>query len=266
MVWKQLPFLLSCIVFITGTAIIGTAVDAPPVKRGSPEHVARLKWLIQNLANAHNTRPKVFRRGPTAYPLFNEEYDENEQRRVKRVLAELVGEMGDELWPLLIEVHDDRYALTIEADERSENESVNSLCLEMTDDLMLPFNRHMPKVDLGNNYRLYPKSKWSPLGKDVSIRKWAAARPDKKLHELQIEICELTIAAIPTMKELSELEKEKFIAGQKGEIDMIRKTGEPVVRKDRFRGEYYVIYSAKRIAKYREKHEQLNNQSSKTEE
>ena len=163
------------------------------------------------------------------------------------------------MWPLRLEEEDTTYALSFEADDLVENHTVQSLCRKMTYDLLLPFERNMPKVNLGNHYQLSPKSRWSPFGREVGMKKWdamkqwAAARPGKRLHELQIAVCEQAIAAAPTMQELSEEEQREMIGGLTKEINAIRKSGQPVVIKTRFQGEYYVTYSAERLEALRQK-------------
>jgi len=222
---------------------------------------AELDALIDALANRVNTAPKIVdrfsRQGDNGIPLFNEEYDGNEQGRVKAALGKLNASDGNELWPRLVAHFDDkRYAFTYcDGQGMTHNASVGLMCQMIAyDDLELAFLQHSPGSPRAHlpagRCRVRP-----PQWDDKDFRAWLDERQGKQLYELQIDLCEWAIATPAALKRLSANQRQEFIEKVKKQIETLKKTQRPVTDKTRFEDTWYSCFSPKRIKTLREEYE-----------
>ena len=138
--------------------------------------------------------------------------DEKEATRVNAALKEVV-QQSEKLWPELLEhLSDERYCTTIGQDAGyPRNCSVGDVCqIIIGETLSEPYFRHMQATrKVYHRYRI-------PFGKDkAKLRDWCLARKDKKLFELQIELCELII---------KDMQESDFTAAVKKEIEALQKS------------------------------------------
>jgi acyl carrier protein len=211
-----------------------------------------LEELIDALANRINRAPKIIDRGQMSEPLFDEDYDAEEQRRVKQALRTLNEQAGNELWPHLVaNLDDQRYALTFVGDYRAQNETVGSLCRKMAErDLLLPYLQYAPSVDkrVGLEYPNYRFNEWTP-----SLTSAYARRQEKQLSALPIEMCEWAMTEAPALAELSPEQKQKFVEQVSKEITKLKETRQPVVETSRFHGDFHATFSAEQARRLRER-------------
>src|SRR5262245_6910815 len=67
----------------------------PDAERSEPERIRELDGMIEALANRKNPAPKVVKTGRDSLPVFEDNYDPEEQRRVKQALLELNKRVGN---------------------------------------------------------------------------------------------------------------------------------------------------------------------------
>jgi HEAT repeat protein len=149
--------------------------------------------LVDALAN-HNEPPKLaegaFIEGTVDPPIFDENYDWVEQRRVSKALHVLIKRKGEELWPHLVRHLDDqRYSLTRSIDDHGKNLTVGSLCREIAwQDVTEPFQGLWPSSSLlpgGLGVIHFARPPWWR-----TLEEWSRSWKDKQLWELQIELGE----------------------------------------------------------------------------
>ena len=86
--------------------------------------------------------------GGATFPLFDQDYDWAEQRRVRLALEAMMRTKSDELWwRMLANVSDGRYVLTASHGSQAKNFTLGGLCADIVDlRLCLGFTSHLPSV------------------------------------------------------------------------------------------------------------------------
>jgi hypothetical protein len=170
--------------------------------------------LVSQLAT---TNPKATIRGePGDQEAVWDKFDAKEGARVHDAIKEVI-QQSEKLWPELIEhLSDDRYCTTIGHDAGyPRNCSVGDICqMVIGQTLSEPYYRHMQATkQVYRRYRI-------PLAKDkTKLREWCLARKEKKLFELQIELCELII---------KDQQESDFTAAVKKEIEGLKKSRQAI--------------------------------------
>jgi hypothetical protein len=164
----------------------------PSTKR-SGKSVAQLVDDIRN----RNKPPKLVERSkgrPRTLALFQETYDWKEDKRVLKALNELYQEESADLWEKLVRIKKDkRYCVTLVIVKTDDAEvyTVGDICFNLAyDRLVGVFQQHLPPSEL----------KEGPLVMDIGIEDlgaWRKKRAEKPLYQLQIEVCQLALRALP---------------------------------------------------------------------
>jgi HEAT repeat protein len=187
--WLAVRLVVAAVVLCCNPGVYAQAPKADPTAVPADE----FEQLVNALAN-HNEPPKLakdaFANGITHPPIFDENYDWVEQRRVHKALHVLVKRNGAELWPHLVRHLDDqRYALTCAFDDDGKNFTVGTFC------------REMARSNVAEPFRgLWPSSHLLPGAVGVihfarppwwrTLEEWSRSWKDKQLWELQIELGE----------------------------------------------------------------------------
>jgi hypothetical protein len=234
----------------SGQIAEGQQLSTPPTAKEFRE------W-INELAN-RNPEPKIASRGGSeSWPIFPEDFDFDEQKRVRTRLLSLPPLEGNDLWPILCEHRSDaRYCLTyINRYGYTENASIGWMCREMTrGDLLFAYRQYSKRIP-GTETEGQDNALWEPSVEDGFLGKeWFAARKGRQLWELQIEMCEWAIAKAPALEKLSEKGRGEFVQKVTAEIERLKKTREPAVLRTRFHGEGYGIVNRERAQSFREKY------------
>ncbi|MBI3860432.1 MAG: hypothetical protein HY290_00900 [Planctomycetia bacterium] len=166
---------------------------------------SNLDALIDALEN-HNPPPKIDDRGAEGAVLFDENYNWDEQDRVKDALSTLIAAEGNELWARLIEHMDDkRYSLTYEFDGHIVNATIGQFCREIAmRDIIFPYRRHLPYSMKGASPRHY-REIFNPLNdlrEGLEAWAWYRSRKGDSLRKLQIEVCSWALDKSPALHEL----------------------------------------------------------------
>ncbi len=256
-------------IFVQTTVVLlwlaGSAFGQPVSATAATERGRELEAMVDALANRSQKSPPVMvERGQRELPAFDESYDAVEQQRVRKALIELNKQVGNELWPLLVAHADDkRYACTFEGDYRAENHTVGSLCFRMAnEDLLRAYRLHVPDLDdLRNAEPERPYSRFPRLWPDDLLEggfvKWARKHPDLEMYEAQIAICEWAVGKATSLEGISDKKKKQFVTDLTKQIATLKETKQPIVEKQRFRGEYYATISAKSARELREEAERV---------
>ncbi len=192
---------------------------------------AAISALIGSLVNK-NKKPTMVAvstsLAPGENPLFDDDYDWNEDARVRRVIADLSRFDRDELWHSLIEhIDDEQYSLAFAFNDGARIASVGQLCWRsMANDLEMPYFDVSPGIDRGHAlFQLLS------LKTKENLKKWEHDHADVPLYKQQIEMCEGALNRIQTVKTatpIPESEKSQFSVDVKKLIDTLRKTKKPI--------------------------------------
>jgi hypothetical protein len=184
------------------------------------------KKAIDAIAS-RNPEPSIFGEAPDKKALFEKSYDWKDQKRVEKAIQLLVDHV-EEAWPELVNHYsDNRYCITYEAFDNATNFTVGGVChWIIADALTEPSLRNWPRrAGIHVLFRLREPL----LDPNEDLQKWCLARRDKKLYELQIEVCQIAIAKVPTIiPELSDLQRHDLIKAIELEIASLQKTHKSV--------------------------------------
>jgi hypothetical protein len=237
------------ILALVGGAWVGPAAE-PPAHRDA-KAVAR---LIDDLANRKPPPPllKDPSGGNKEIPLFPEDYDWDEQNRVRRALAELNDETTVEAWEELVKrIGDKRYCLTVK-DETSGiytngHWTVGSFCQFLArKKLICVYQQHL-KEGPGVH---------RPWGLDIgldgpnALAEWRKKRMDRSFAELQVEVCERALRALPRREGIPQSQKDWARRSIEGELEQLKRTKRPVLRRTSLGPNGF--YSAKNARECRE--------------
>jgi hypothetical protein len=222
------------------------------VKRPAKSGPVDVRKLIDVLEN-HNRKPRYVDRGSGVKALFDKKYDWSEQERVERAIQNLM-DHSEEAWAELLKHMDDRrYCITYEVSGDAVNEDVGGTCRSLVvDSLAMAYIGHIPHESsvAWSNLRIPEIAR----GDNAKLIAWCRKRSDKKLYELQIEMCEWAIRAVADLdvseEEVSEKDREKSIAEIKAQIETLRKRKKAVKVNNLFWGDthYYTRDMARKVS------------------
>src|SRR5205823_3344939 len=149
--------------------------------------------LIDSLAN-HNDKPPLVHveaGGRPTNPLFSEDYDWQEDKRVREVAHQLSRQHSDALWlGLLNHVDDERYAISYDFNGNTKIKTIGDLCWsKANNDIQWPYRQFIP-MDPDTGFRLYTLE---VLLSPDDLKEWFAKHKDIPLYQQQLELCELAI-------------------------------------------------------------------------
>lgn len=212
------------------------------------------KQLIDALAN-HNPKPKLVETYADGYtPLFDANYDWREYDRVTKAVR-FLKRHAEEVWPELLRHFDDpRYCITVGTIDidSATNYTVGQVCQRIVRQwLTAAHERHTHYLILNKlDYWSLHDPKTVKASED--LKTWCDARKDKKLYELQIDMCRWAIGQAAKINQEPE-RREAFIKALQVEIEAIEHTRAPVgyIWIGEGRGDA-VPYNVKKAAKLRD--------------
>ncbi len=190
----------------------------------------------------------LLRLGPTQVPLFAVDFDWADQKRVRAAVASLDKIATSVEWDQLLEhINEERYCITIVKDEYHDprNYSVGALCDSVARHYLSgPFLDNLGFDDRDRPIRISYKQD------DMrDLREWRKNRKQLRLDQLQLEIGERILSAVPAIKFVSEAERDKLSLEIAGKIEMIKRTGLPIMTP--FWNESLSIYTSAQAATIR---------------
>lgn len=220
------------------------AQNAAP--RGQPEGRALggktdAHAMVEALAN-HNFQPKLdheFR------PHLGSAYDWSEKGRVWNAVNALIGN-AEEAWPeLVMHLDDDRYCLTVQTiDGFVYNWSVGEMCREIVGrNLGEACFQSVPLYEL-----VYYRLRLPKIARDKKqLKAWCEARRERRLYELQIEVCQGAqpeVAKIQSELKIPDPKRHEWFDAINAKIESLRRSKVPVGWR-RFGPEELVPYQEK---------------------
>jgi hypothetical protein len=193
--------------------------------------------MIDAMAN-RNPEPIFVRVGtyyaPSRSPLYADNYDFNEDDRVRGVIKQLKHYDNEDVWRWLSEHrHDDRYALAYAFNDGAYISSIGTFCRRaVVETLQNPYLRHLPPCYNFSRPRLGP---FASLDEEDA---WFRDHPNMPLYQQQISLCEKAInKLIPTLRRGTDSDRQQFAADILSEIDGLKRSKQPT-----FNG-FCMIYS-----------------------
>jgi hypothetical protein len=179
----------------------------------------------------HNVPPAIPKVGE---PVFGDDYNWAERDRVLR-LIERVASRAEGLWPQLVgHLTDERYCITWGSSQLPQNLSVGDMCRYIiSNNLAAAYYQCLPD---DSELALRTMS-----GPDVvrkgpeALKAWCQQRNDKRLYELQIEMCEWAIPTLAGIGDVSDEERRESIAAMRATIESLRTSKKAVPKPSFFR-------------------------------
>jgi hypothetical protein len=215
-------------VWLTGLAalLLITVISVCGCSKPTPKIVDRrvINNLIDSLANRNNKPIKTDVSAGHAddAPLFDDNYDWNEDRRVREVAARLRDECDrEELLRCLPDHFDDeRYSAAVHFNGETRIEPVCAFCLSTVhEELEFPYLQLRADADTRYVMSLFSKDK---------LKGWCSAHKDIPIYKQQIELCEEAIKNTATVKLFSNEQKSRLTAEIEKEIELLQRTARPV--------------------------------------
>jgi hypothetical protein len=192
-------------------------------KHNNLDSLSRIETIV-----SHNPAPSFEGNRSSGRPIFDDKFDWSEYQRVNYAINNLAYHAEDEWRELLKHFDDNRYSTTMHG-EYGHNYVVSDICeLIVSSCLSQGYMKHYGNgIHTESAYRVikYPRG----LYNKSQIRDWCEKRKDKKLYELQVEMCEWAISIIMRMNDLSEEEKIPFVDAVQKEIDTLRNSKKAVI-------------------------------------
>ena len=201
------------------------------------------KRLVSSLSN-NNPPPRLVGGEPDQRPVFAKNYDWVEQERVLKVIQTLLDNAEPALSELAENLGDTRYCITFDQDY-IVNDTIGDTCRTILgESLTAAYMPHIPHGIL-SEARLYQPD---VLKGDDKTRAWIREQVSKQrpLYELQIELCQWAINEIPNISDLakvSDTEKQTAIRNIQAQIETLRTTRKPVLRKSIIQGDRRVPFN-----------------------
>ena len=209
----------------------GCTAREPDVVHSNTQRQFDAQKLVASLIN-RNPRPvTVSNGGPDEDVLFSQHYDWSEYNRVSKAIC-VLSDHGEDAWPVMVEhLVDEHYCTSLwfpcSSVDLSENETVGDICREIILGWLWSGCRGHLTVELGGETA---KVAFGILQSGVVPRKnkplqeWCRQRKDKKLYELQIEMCEGAISKISKVPDLSNEERQLIGDSILADIRSLRKS------------------------------------------
>jgi hypothetical protein len=221
-------------------------VQQSPAKSQKQKAKDDPKARIESLVN-HNSPPKLVADQGDRIPIFDAKYDWVEYSRVWNAVRELAPH-ADTLWPELVKhLDDNRYCLTVFTfTESTYNWTIGDVCRELIGaTLAKPYDRNLSPSSL----RIYAAMSRPEIARDAKkLKAWCEERENKRLYEMQIEVCDWAIEVLKLPEFLPSVSKSR----REGWIDAIGAdakslaTSKQAVLSAWFRAEEYEPYNSKR--------------------
>jgi hypothetical protein len=230
-----------------------SGAEAPAI--ANPEAPPDGRALIDALAS-RNRAPVLHGGDEYEMPRFAGDFNWADQERVVAAIRRLVGN-AQQVWPdIVAHLGDERYCVTYDFDTPARdgpgNLSVGDICKWIISDyLSQAYLWHIP--DAGE--RAYTAFFMPDIARhgNAALKAWCETRRNKKLYELQAEVCEWAVReaakADGPLSELSDEHRRAVVAGIKGEIAELRESRRPV-KSEGFSGkptESWSLYTLDRI-------------------
>ena len=232
------------------TLVFASFAPARPTSAAlPPARIRQMERLIDALAS-RNDAPRLVGKEGSAFPIFAEKFDWNDQKRVQAAAWALAQDDSNDLWGCLVEhLRDKRYSATCEiGDDYPCNYDVGTICLFIArSKLRCAYLRHL---EPGKTFH-YGGNSWnwvSNVTRDFipgivqrdlhhgsrvydpdDLAEWYRARKGKPLYELQMEMCEWAVKKVEDAPGVAEKPRKTFIAAVRNEIESLRKAKRPVV-------------------------------------
>jgi hypothetical protein len=232
------------------TLVLASFAPARPTSAAPPaDRIREMERLIDAVAS-RNDAPRLVGKEGSAFPVFAEKFDWNDQKRVQAAAWALAQDDSNGLWGCLVEhLRDKRYAATCEiGDDDPCNYDVGTICLFIARNKLLC--AYLWHLEPGKTHH-YGGNSWnwvSDRTKDFipgsvqlelhhgshvydpdDLAEWYRARKGKPLYALQMEMCEWAVKKVEDARGVSEKPKRKFVAAVRDEIESLKKTKRPVV-------------------------------------
>ena len=208
--------------------------------------------LVDALAS-RNAAPSIQPNGGLyRLPGFPKNYDWADQDRVVGAIQRLVHD-AEGVWPEIVgHLDDKRYSITYELFDKATNLSVGDMCKWIISDyLSQAYFWHIPSKGARPFWGFYMPD--VARHGNTALKAWCEARSQKRLYELQIEVCEWAIVEARRkdgpLSELSDERRRAVVAGIKGQVAELRDS-KRAVKVDRFgaRGaEAWGLYTRDRV-------------------
>jgi hypothetical protein len=197
--------------------------------------------MIENLVN-HNPEPRLVEKGGS--PLFDDNFDWGEQQRIQKSAIPTLIKNAEEAWPDLVKhLDDERYCITaISISDYTHNMTVGYICRKIiAENLAAAYlsNMNITKKSV------YARFGWPSIASERILKEWCEKRRDKKLFELQIEMCKWAIEELKKSeydKLVTQEERQKWIKSITSEIVVLQKN-QKAVPYNGFGAEEFVFYS-----------------------
>ncbi len=206
------------------------AAREPDVVHSDPRRQLDAQKLVTSLIN-RNPIPVTIRNAPDEDVLFSQHYDWSEYNRVTKAIC-VLSDHGEEAWPVMVEHLTDKHYCTslnfpCSSVDLSENKTVGDICREfILGWLGWGCGRHLT-VGFGGvpaKFALGILEDGVVPRKNKPLQEWCRQRKDKKLYELQIEMCEGVISKIPQVPDLSNEERQLIGDSILADIRSLRKS------------------------------------------
>jgi hypothetical protein len=160
--------------------------------------------MVEALANNNPTPVTI---GHRHKPLFDENFDWNENSRARNSIPVLI--LNVELaWPQLVShLGDERYCTTYKSFSGSSyNRTVGDICREIV--LRNLSNAYFETVHFTPKEVFLNMQTASFLRDPKILQRWCADRHERKLYELQIEMCEWAQKALAEQEEFAQVDAD----------------------------------------------------------
>lgn len=195
---------------------------------------AMLHRMIDALAN-RNQKPEFVDVGTRLdarhSPLFPEDYDWAEDRRVAYAIRDLQRFDGEELWQCLCEhLEDERYLKSYAFNDAAHVSTIGYLAFIKTNaELSAAYLRHFPMS--------WTNALWFPQSRVIhnlyEAIAWHREHKNVPLYQQQIEACQISLQRMRSIKSSrppTQSEVEKFEQDVSRQIEVLRLTKTPVLR------------------------------------
>lgn len=227
----QSLFIVSCLILAT---FVPNASRSQEQNSTAKENKKMDELQVDALRNA-NAIPQFHRVRGVQRPKFPDNYDFEEDRRVRSLFYKLTRDESGDIWIRLIEhSNDESYALVI-GDNGTDAEAwtVGRMCRYICESRLSLFdsvNSDLKSVDRPDVY----------IGPNESVddlKQWWISTGQKPLHQLQIAHCKGNLERLLSNDDLPREVKEHYGKLLTDHIQEISKTGKPIMHRigwDRF--------------------------------
>jgi hypothetical protein len=213
---------------ISGLCLVGALLlgeDAAGKDKKGEEKKPSSK--VDALVN-RNQPPKLIKTGGGFLEwaaLYPENYDWNEETRVREAMRAIGKENTVELWEEMVRREKDpSYCVTSTSDHtgNAHIETVGTVCHTVAYyRLTHVFRQHLPTSFEGRRI-------WLDAGlKGTTLAEWRKERKNKAVYELQVEVCESALRDLAKFEGSTQEEKDRSRAHIQGVIENMRKTKQP---------------------------------------